>query len=385
MFRIIEGPAPPPTYAVLTGVSADSSVVVGCTSSGRAFSWTLANGPQSLSDLPGGELKNCAYGVSADGSVIVGVGTSYPETTEAVRWINGIVEGIGDLQNGLSKSSASAVSHDGAVVVGTAFGQAFRWNNGTMIGLGNLPGGSLSEATGVSANGQAVAGFGRNASGNYEAFRWENGAMVGLGDLAGGGSHSSAYAISADGRVVVGLSEDQGGQYQAFRWEDGVMTGLGPIQVGTVSWAFGVSGDGAIVVGEANGAAFIWDQTSGMRKLQDVLTNDLGLNLGSWTLTQTTAISPDGLTVVGKAGNRGFIARLGYPDTSDTDGDGIPNVVDVCHETIPDIPVDVVGCPASVPGDLDHDGDVDLMDYAILQRCMSGVNALGDPACNTSP
>ena len=77
-----------------------------------------------------------------------------------------------------------------------------------------------------------------------------------------------------------------------------------------------VSADGSVVVGYSRSSfpggmddplgtptieAFIWDATNGMRSLQDVLTNDFGLGstLAGWTLTQATAISADGLTIVG--------------------------------------------------------------------------------------
>jgi probable HAF family extracellular repeat protein len=57
------------------GVSADGSVVVGwaynAAGQTRAFRWTASGGMQDLGTLPGGSLS-VAYGVSADGSVVVG-------------------------------------------------------------------------------------------------------------------------------------------------------------------------------------------------------------------------------------------------------------------------------------------------------------------------
>ena len=42
-----------------------------------------------------------------------------------------------------------------------------------MMGLGDFPGGNFfSKATGVSADGNVVVGFGRRASFVTEAFRW---------------------------------------------------------------------------------------------------------------------------------------------------------------------------------------------------------------------
>jgi len=367
-----------PTFRIMdattfNGISGDGSVVVGCD-----FSFTWEKGTR----LTG---VGCAYSASMDGSVIVGVRNRNPKGHEAVRWVHGSIQGLGDLQDGIPTSSASGVSSDGSVVVGTGFGEAFRWENGTMTGLGNLPGGRESQATAVSGDGRIVVGYGFNASGNNEAFRWENGTMVGLRVLPVESGFSQATAISADGQVVVGLATGDHGAWRAFRWEDGIMTMLGPVPATSVSWALGVSGNGVIVVGRIDGAAFIWDQANGIRRLEDVLRDELGLNLGLWTLISANAVSADGLTIVGQAynggGYRGFVARLGYSETADADGDGVPDSLDACADTIAGVPVDSAGCPPKFPNDLDRDGDSDLADLALFLRCWSGPGIPIDPAC----
>ncbi|HEY3243812.1 MAG TPA: hypothetical protein VGM03_10715 [Phycisphaerae bacterium] len=87
-----------------------------------------------------------------------------------------------------------------------------------------------------------------------------------------------------------------------------------------MTYATGVSGDGSIVVGNASSqfvnGPFIWDAMHGMRLLQDVLTNDFGLNLNGYSLSSASAISADGMTIVGTAGfpdgfEQAFVARLG--------------------------------------------------------------------------
>ncbi|HJS07049.1 MAG TPA: hypothetical protein VJ809_05290, partial [Pirellulales bacterium] len=112
---------------------------------------------------------------------------------------------LGDLPGGVFHSAAFGVSADGSVVVGdsrSASGlEAFRWTStGGMIGLGDLPGGSFESVAGdVSADGSVVVGGGRSASGD-QAFRWTSGgAMVGLGELPGGDSFSYAFGVSGDG------------------------------------------------------------------------------------------------------------------------------------------------------------------------------------------
>jgi hypothetical protein len=76
-----------------------------------------------------------------------------------------------------------------------------------------------------------------------------------------------------------------------------------------MSKAFGVSGDGSVVVGRSESAlgweAFIWDQTHGMRSLMEVLISDYGLGrqLTGWRLREATAISLDGRSIIGSGYN----------------------------------------------------------------------------------
>ena len=82
----------------------------------------------------------------------------------------------------------------------------------SFLGLGDLTGnGVLSEALGVSADGNVIVGHSYSGSLN-EAFRWAaSTGMVGLGYLPhepnpfGSASQSEARAASADGSVVVGF------------------------------------------------------------------------------------------------------------------------------------------------------------------------------------
>ena len=314
-----------------TGVSADGSVVVGSSTrtpmwTTEAFRWTQATGMVGLGDLPGGSFYSDANGVSADGSVVVGI-SNIGNGNEAFRWTQatGMV-GLGNL-SGWNSSSASGVSADGSVVVGTASptgtdGEVFRWTQATgMVGLGNLSRGYLSPGPRVSADGSVVVGY---STSNYEASRWTQATgTVGLGNLEWEwASFGEAYGVSADGSVVVGYSSNDV-SFEAFRWTQQTgMVGLGhlpSVDFRFFSLASGVSGDGSVVVGyseSANGdEAFIWNSTQGMRSLQQVLSNDYGLDLTGWTLLVASAISADGLTIVGTGINpngisEAWIARL---------------------------------------------------------------------------
>jgi len=115
------------SFSVAYGVSADGLVVVG--SGAGAVRWTSSEGVQSLGNLPGGSPVGMAFDTSADGSVIVGrIGRSNgTDGDEAFVWtketqmrsLSGILEQQGDdLSNWTSLDEAFAVSADGRTVVG---------------------------------------------------------------------------------------------------------------------------------------------------------------------------------------------------------------------------------------------------------------------------
>lgn len=136
-----------------------------------------------LGDLPGGDFFSEAYGVSADGNVVVGQSRG-AMGDEAFVWTHaGGMVGLGDLAGGSFGSVASGVSADGGVVVGRASGtsgdEAFVWTHaGGMQSLsdilsGNgvdLTGWQLRQALGVSADGQTIVGEAINPDGFREAY-----------------------------------------------------------------------------------------------------------------------------------------------------------------------------------------------------------------------
>jgi probable HAF family extracellular repeat protein len=279
-------------------VSSDGSVVGGVSFSSEPMAGVWQNG--FIKYLGNGN----AFGISADGKVVVGDSGSV-----AFRYKNGVMTLLGVLPGG-SFSVAHDVSSDGNVIVGYSSSssglQAFRWENNFMTGLGYLPGFTMESCgNAVSGDGTIVVGYSKSAGGEMRAFRWENGVMTDLGGLPGGGHNVVANAISADGSVIVGKSDSNSG-YQAFRWKDGVMVGLGISPGGSSSEAYGVSYDGSIVVGDCyNGThqAFIWDEKHGMRNLAYVLAMDYGVSIGAGNLEMATAISDDGTTIVGTGNN----------------------------------------------------------------------------------
>jgi probable HAF family extracellular repeat protein len=299
------------THSIAYGVSANGLVVVGSGDStgGNEQALRWADGAiTGLGFLPGGN-SSAAVGASADGSVVVGSSnTSTNLDPQAARWTMGSVNGLAFLP-GCNSSQATAVSADGSVVVGgsdtgtSCEAQAFRWQNGSMAGLGFLPGGNSSMANGASADGSVVVGSSSSSTSQLLAFRWFNGTMVSLGILPGG-STTAANGVNADGSVVAGAGDfGFNNEAQAVRWVNSTKSGIGFLPNGGRSLAKGVSADGFVVVGFAYDAnsnlqAFRWTRGGSMHAVADLLTG-AGINVAGWQLNGAAAVSADGRTIVG--------------------------------------------------------------------------------------
>jgi probable HAF family extracellular repeat protein len=248
------------------GVSADGSTVVG----GAFLRWTRAGGLQTLPPPPG-KSGGASLAVNADGSAIVGSVGANGQGSEAFEWTDDFgYEYLGRLgpdSSPIQSSGAFGVSANGAVVVGMSQVpsaplqpagelQAFRWTPATgMQSLGVLPTGTSSRAYGVSADGSVIVGTSTiNAGNGSEAFRWTAATdMQGVGDLAGGIVASEAYAVSGDGTTIVGMGYD-GVSGRPTRWTPQTgMVSLGQLPGGN-GWgqALAVNGDGSVIVGTAS-------------------------------------------------------------------------------------------------------------------------------------
>ena len=203
-------------------------------------------------------------------------------------------QGLGALHPSRPNSSASAVSADGSVVVGRSLNEAFLWTaKAGMVGLGQLPYpfGEDSHANGVSGDGLVVVGYGVNYDGEAHpsaAFLWA--AETGMVSLGAGTcpDGSRAFGVNGDGSVVVGTMN-----CGSFRWTE--ETGFVFFGGGA---AYAVTPDGNVVVGYRaiinwGGMAFRWTAAGGVQ--------DLGDLPGGLNRSQANAVSADGSVVVGES------------------------------------------------------------------------------------
>ena len=333
-----------PTYGgtfYVHAVSGDGRVVAGEGNGGSPMlRWSNAEGFTPIADLPGstgGHLN----ALSADGSVVVGGGNRPLLGREAFYWTEstGSVQ-LGDLAGGGVDSTALDVSADGSRIVGSVTSathvEAAYWSPaGSLVPIGVLPLIPDSRATGVSADGAVIAGLvGRYVSNdqfnNELPFRWTQGEGMQQLDLLPGATSGRATAVSADGSAIVGRTGNE-----AVRWTDGGVMGLGglvPSPLPPRSRPTGVSADGSVVVGWAINAddqqeAFLWDETNGMRSLQQVLLA-LGLDVADYHFIEAVGVSDDGTRIAGRmvapaGGQFGFIALLPEPGTGILMGVGL--------------------------------------------------------------
>ncbi len=179
------------------GVSADGQTVVGTSSTATSGSpwwqatvWSGSWGGPSKNGVGLGKLSGTggsdALAISADGTTIVGYSgeTEHTAGTMAFRWTaDEEMVSLGYLP-GDDRSSALAVSGDGSIVVGRSESPgprtAFIWDE--VHGMQDvkellesdfsldLSGWKLTEASGVSADGRIIVGYGTNPTGGAEAW-----------------------------------------------------------------------------------------------------------------------------------------------------------------------------------------------------------------------
>jgi uncharacterized membrane protein len=182
-------------------------------------------------------------------------------------------------------------------LIGLTFVCLFNANHAcsqVFIPLQLLPSANQSQGYDVSMNGAIAVGTSYFVSTDREfPIQWSNtGSPTTLPFLnPASQGNNFAFGISGDGTIVVGQS-----LAHAVRWTSSGVEDLGVLPSATSSKANSSSFDGSVVVGTSGGNAFRWTQ-SGMQ--------DLGRLAGTRTAT-AERVNSNGSVVVGHSGDLGF-------------------------------------------------------------------------------
>lgn len=292
--------------------SADGSVVVGQGSSSSGiggYIWTEAAGIVAIPGTPR------AQAVSEDGTVVGG--TLGSSASGAYVWTaSGGVTAVPFLP-GYSRGFIGDLSGDGTTVVGVntapglAAGPMFHWTaTGGLTDLGFLPGDDQGFARGTNFDGSVVVGSTRSSGTSEEAFVWTtDGGMMSLGFLPGG-DFSLATAVSADGSLIVGRARRADGTFAGVKWVNGIIE-----EIPSFLSATDVSDDGTRIVGrglfKGQTKQAIWEIDAGTRAIEDVLT-DLEIDYTGYRIGTVTSVSADGTTITGDSHNETLNAPASY-------------------------------------------------------------------------
>jgi len=359
-------PVPAGKPVFLTDVSDDGRVVVGNAST-EYFFWTRDAGVVYIGGIaPGSQGAGGTGRISANGALIAGGALNDDGKAEASRysiadtmWTSG--PGLGGSCD-ITSTSAYGMSADGAVVVGGGYAascgtfRAFRWDaaSGSMATMQSWFGWS-GRANAVSGDGATVVGWQADNTGVRRPCFWRSSGTSWVQTRLSSPTGTSytlygeANAASSDGQVVVGQATIAGIQ-QPFRWtQAGGTVGLGTATDPALpGFAVDCSGDASRVLcffragpPPTSGNGFMWIADRGYVPLEQ-LAEEAGVVVPEGTrLSLPLAMSADGLTVVGTG-----------------------------RDTVKEIDVtfvlDLRPSKPTCPGDINDDGDVNGVDLGIL-------------------
>jgi probable HAF family extracellular repeat protein len=258
----------------------DGGAVAGMTKEHRAAWWTEKHGLTTI-DLPAGFHHAEATDVNLHEQVLGTASTADGARRQSFLYADGkltLVEG--------DSAKAIAINAHGdlageAKLAGTSSTGPALWKQGKPVALGACCGG---RATALNDRGEVV-GEAYDKQGRYQAFVWDE--KAGLRRLGPADTYSTAVAINQRGHVVVyafteGSSLYRDGNLTAMelskRWpsQPRAMNGC-DIVVGS----FGSNSD--------ESEAFLWDEKSGFRNLNELLPKSSG-----WKLEVAISINEHG-------------------------------------------------------------------------------------------
>lgn len=324
-----------------TDTNSDGTVVVGDNGS-EHFVWTESGGITLIGGVGpsgfGGQTSVNGAGTVVAGTRVnpgnnLGELSSYNLGTQT--WTS---HGSLGSSSGNSASSAWGFSADGSTIVGLGWisagnAHAIKWTSGGGIeDLGSTVAGRSTRANKANNDGSIIGGWQDSSSGFRQGVIWINGVQT-LITHPNGDSATEVGAMSRDG-VWMGGGQGFGNNFQAWKWS--MNTGI--IDIGpapTAGWRGAISGlseDGSIAVGfyrpfpapAVFGRGIIHTDATGMLDLTD-LAISLGIDVQGAILALPLDISDDGSTIVGLTDSgSGFVLRLPDVPINNTCSTAIP-------------------------------------------------------------
>ena len=313
-------------YANMTDVS-DTGVAAGNVMNVYHVMWNEGSGLVTIGELSGDEQISGTTSISKDAKYISGTMVN-PNTgkTEMARYntITNAWSYLGELSPDADGSSAWGMTSDGSAVVGLGFvsgweAHAVKWSQATgLVDLGSTTPGSSSRANAISDDGTVVVGWQDDDYGDRFAVYWKNNVQSFIQNN-GNSFTGEGQAVTPDGNTIVGTSE---GEEAAFVWNvvDGYTSIKHPDPM-YVGGASAVSDDGKTVIGffrpwgapATSGEGFIWTKETGAINLNDYVAS-LGYSDLGVTFALPMAISPNGKYISGLGdtadGIQGFVIKL---------------------------------------------------------------------------
>lgn len=311
-----------------TDCSADGSVVVGYDAS-QHFMWTEGSGVMLIGgSAPGGGIGG-QTAISADGTLISGTRinpsnnlgelSSYDVGTG--QWTS---HGSLGSASGNSASSAWGISADGGTIVGLGWISAgsahgIRYTDAEgVVDLGSTVSGRSSRANVANSDGTIIGGWQDSSTGFRQGAIWTNGVQS-LITHANGDRATEVGTMSSDG-VWFGGGQGFSNNFQAWIWSQATgIIDIGPAP--TAGWRGAISGlnsDGSIAVGfyrpfpapATFGRGIYYTEAQGMLDLTDYAVS-LGIDVQGAVLALPLGLSDDGSTVVGiTSTGEGFVLKL---------------------------------------------------------------------------
>lgn len=313
-------------YATMTDVS-NTGVAAGNVMNVYHVMWNEGNGLVTIGELSGNEQISGTTSISQDGKYISGTMVN-PNSgkTEMARY-NTITNDwtyLGVLSPDADGSSAWGMTSDGSAVVGLGFvsgweAHAVKWTQETgLVDMGSTTSGSSSRANAISDDGKVIVGWQDDDFGDRFAVYWKDNVQK---FIKNGENYitGESQAVTPDGNTIVGSAE---GEEAAFVWN--VVDGYtnikhpDPMYIGGAS---GVSDDGKTVIGffrpwgapATAGEGFIWTKETGAINLNDYVAS-LGYDELGITFALPMGISPNGKYISGlgatEDGMKGFVIKL---------------------------------------------------------------------------